>query len=169
MGGSDRGEVLIHHTPPSRGGRGRGSGNHKRPTLVHSGIQETLDEDDRSASLKAIQETHRIMMIHHCRQSWEDSERIIGFGLPLKAATETPHRNTGLNKQTGIGPGTSFIAPTTNATARQLDMEPLDRKLHSVEEWDPEPHRREAKKGELHNSCNQTPAHDLKTGGAKGK
>jgi len=26
-----------------------------------------------------------------------------------------------------------------------------------------------AKKGELHNSCNQTPARDRKTGGAKGK
>jgi len=74
MGGSDGGEDLIHHMPPSRGGRGRGSGNHKRSTLVHSGMQETLDEDDRSASLKAIQEAHRIMMMQHCRQSWEDTE-----------------------------------------------------------------------------------------------
>jgi len=168
MGGSDGGEVFIHRTPPSRGGRGRGLGNHKRPTLVHSEIQVSLDEDDRSASLKAIQEAHRIMMMHHYRQSWEDTECSIGFGLPLEAVTETPHRNPGLHKQTGIDPGTS-IAPTTNTTARQLVMEPLDRKPHLVEVRDPEPHRREAKKGELHHSSNQTPASDRKTGGAKGR
>jgi len=127
MGGSDGGEVFIHHSPPSRGGRGRGFGNYKRPTLVHSEIQESLDEDDRSASLKAIQEAHRIMMMHHCRQSWEDTECSIGFGLPLEAVTETPHWNTGLHKQTEVDPGTSLIAPTINITARQLDKEPLDR------------------------------------------
>jgi len=166
MGGSDGDVVPFHHTPPSRGGRGRGTGNHKRPTVVHSGIQETIDEDDRSASLTEIQEAHRIMMMNHCRQSWEDSERTIGFGLPLKAITETPNRNTGLNKQTGIGPGTPFVAP---AAVRQLDMETLDRKPQTVEERDPEPHRREAKKVEPHNSCNQTPARDRKAGGTKDK
>jgi len=169
MGGSDGGEVFIHHSPPSRGGRGRGFGNYKRPTLVHSEIQESLDEDDRSASLKAIQEAHRIMMMHHCRQSWEDTECSIGFGLPLEAVTETPHWNTGLHKQTEVDPGTSLIAPTINITARQLDKEPLDRGPHSAEVRDPEPHRREAKKGELHYSSKQTPASDRKTGGAKGR
>jgi len=43
MGGSHGSEVTIHHTPPLRGGRGRGHGSraaeHKRPTLVHSGTQ----------------------------------------------------------------------------------------------------------------------------------
>jgi len=106
------------------------------------------------------------MMMHHCRQILEDSERIISFGLPLNAATETPNQNTGLNKLTGIGPGTPFVAPTT---ARQLDMEPLDCPPQVIEERDPEPHSREAKKVEPHNSCNQTLARDRKTGGAKGK
>ena len=167
MGGSDGGEVFIHHTPPSRGGRGRGFGNHKRPTLIHSEIPESLVEEDRSASLKAIQEAHRIMMMHHCRQSWEDTECSIGFGLPFEAATETPYRNTGLHEQTGIDPGTS-IAPTINTTSRQLVMEPLDRKPHLGEVLDPEPHKRVAKKGELHHSSNQIPASDRKRGGAKG-
>ena len=35
MGGSGGDEVSFHHTPPSRGGRGRGMGNSRRPTLVH--------------------------------------------------------------------------------------------------------------------------------------
>jgi len=46
MGGSDGDVVPFHHTPPSRGGRGRGTGNHKRQTVVHSGTQETIDEGD---------------------------------------------------------------------------------------------------------------------------
>ena len=58
-------------------------------------------------------------------------------------ATETPNLNTELNKQAGIGPGTPFLAPKT---ARQLDMEPLDRKPQAVEDRDPEPHSKEAKK-----------------------
>jgi hypothetical protein len=166
MGGSDGDEVSLHHTPPSRGGRGRGMGNSRRPTLVHSGIQETMDEDDWSASFIAIQEAHRIMIMHHCRQSWEDSERAIGFGLPLKVATETPNLKTELNKEAGIGPGTPFL--TTN-TARQLDMEPLDRKSLTAEDRDPKPLSKEAKKVEPLISHNQTPDRDRKTGGTKGK
>ena len=164
MGGSNGDEASFHHTPPSRGGRGRGMGNSKRPTLVHSGTQETMDEDDRSASLIAIQEAHRIMIMHHCRQSWEDSERTIGFGLPLKVATETPNLNTEPNKEAGIGSGTPLLA---SKTARQLDMEPLDRKSQAAEDRDPEPHSKEAKKVEPLNSYNQTPGRDRKTGGAK--
>ena len=94
MGGSEGDEVSLHHTPPFRGGRGRGMAGSRRPTLVHLGTQETMDEVDRSASLIAIQEAHRIMLMHHCRQSWEESERAIGFGLPLKGVTEMPNLNT---------------------------------------------------------------------------
>jgi len=147
MGGSDGGEDPIHRMPPSRGERGRGSGSHKRSTIVHSGTQETLDEDERSASLKAIQETHRIMMMQHCRQSWEETDSIIGFGLPPKAASETPHQNIGLNQQTGIGPGAPSTLPTTTIAARKLDMELLEHESYSAEERDPESHRTEAKKG----------------------
>jgi len=53
------------------------------------------------------------------------TERAIGFGLPLKAAAETPNLTTELNKEAGIGLGTPFLASNT---PRQLDMEPLDRK-----------------------------------------
>ena len=102
-----------------------------------------MDEDDRSASLIAIQGAHRIMLMHHCRQSWEDSERGIGFGLPLKVATETPLLTTELNKEAGIGLGTPFLASNT---ARQLDKEPLDRKSLTAEDRDPKPLSQEAKK-----------------------
>jgi len=129
-------------------------------------MQETMDEDDRSASLIAIQEAHRIMIMHHCRQSWEDSERTIWFGLPLKVTTETPNLNTESNKDAGIGSGT---LPLTFKTARQLDMEPLDRKSQAAEDRDPELHSKEAKKVEPLNSDNQSPGRDRKTGGAKGK
>jgi len=66
MGGSEGDEVSLHHTPPARGGRGRGMGGSRRLTLVHLGTQETMDEDDQSVSLIAIQEAHRIMLMHHC-------------------------------------------------------------------------------------------------------
>ena len=102
-----------------------------------------MDEDDRSASLIAIQEAHRIMLMHHCRQRWEDSERAIGFGLPLKVATVTPLLKTELNKVAEIGPGTPFLA--TN-TARQLDMEPLDRKSLTAETGTPNHSVRRPKK-----------------------
>jgi len=166
MGGSDGDEVSFHRTPPSRGGRGRGVGGSRRPTLVHLGTQETMDEDDRSASLIAIQEAHRIMLMHHCRQSWEDSERAIGFGLPLKGATEMPLLKTELNKVGGIGPGTPFLA---TKTARLLDMEPLDRKSPTEEDKEPKPLSKEVTTVEPLISHNQTPGRDRKTGGAKGK
>ena len=50
MGGSGGDEVSFHHTPPSRGGRGRGMGNSRRPTLVHLGTQETMDQDESRPS-----------------------------------------------------------------------------------------------------------------------
>jgi len=109
------------------------------------------------------------MMMQHCRQSWEETESIIGFGLPPNAAIETPHRNTGLNQQTGTGPGASFTLPTNTLAARKLNMEPLKHESYSAEDWDPEPHGTEAKRGEHHNLRNQTPAQDRKKGGANVK
>jgi len=45
-----------------------------------------MDDNRLSASLKATQETHRNMMILHCRQSWEESELIFDYGpSPTKA------------------------------------------------------------------------------------
>jgi len=151
MGGSHGNEVAIHHTPPHRGGRGRGLGSraaeHKRPTLVHSGTQETLDDNERSASLKAIQEAHRIMMIQHCLQSWEDSERIIGYGPPLTAATQTTHRSAGPTQQTETAPGPPSTPPKLTTTVRKLNMEHSQLDIHLAKERDPEQNRTEAKGG----------------------
>jgi len=74
MGGSYVSEDSSNHTlPPERGGRGRGRGNrsieHKRPAIVHTTVQEPMDDNRLSACLKATQETHCNMMILHCRQS----------------------------------------------------------------------------------------------------
>jgi len=155
MGGSHGGEDSIHRMPSLRGGRGRGLGSraaeHKRSTLVHSGKQETLDENERSASLKAIHEAHRIMMMQHCRQSWEESERIIGFGPPPSAAIETTHRSAGLTQQTGTGPGAPSTPSTTTTTVRKLNMEPPELESYLAEERDPELNRIEATVGLDHN------------------
>ena len=166
MGGSEGDEVSLHHTPPFRGGRGRGMGGSRRPTLVHLGTQETMDEVDRSASLIAIQEAHRIMLMLYCRQSWEDSERAIGFGLPLKVTTEPPLLTPELNKEAATGFETT---PLANNTARQLDMELLDRKSLTAEDRDPKSPSQEPKKAEPMIPHRQTPGRDWKTGGAKGK
>ena len=166
MGGSEGDEVSLHHTPPFRGGRGRGMTGSRRPTLVHLGTQETMDEVDRSASLIAIQEAHRIMLMHHCRQSWEDSERAIGFGLPLKVTTEPPHLIPELNKEAATG---SVTTPLANNIARQLDMKPLDRKPLMAEDRDLNSPSQEPKKAEPLIPHRQTPGRDGKTGGAKGK
>ena len=86
MGGPHVNMENSHTMPPARDGRGRGRGNRpietKRPTMVHTKVQEPMDDNSLSALLKAKQETHRTMMILHCRQSWEESETIIGYGPP---------------------------------------------------------------------------------------
>jgi len=94
MGGSYRSEDSSNHTTlPQRGGRGRGRGNrlseHERPTIVHTAVQEPMDDNELSASLKATQETHCNMMILHCRQRWEESEMTIGYGPPPTTAAPT--------------------------------------------------------------------------------
>jgi len=48
-----------------------------------------MDDNRLSASLKATQETHRNMMILHCRQSWEESELIFDYGPPPTKAALT--------------------------------------------------------------------------------
>jgi len=106
------------------------------------------------------------MMMQHCRQSWEESESIIGFGPPANAAIETTQHSTGLTQQTGTGPGASFTPSTNTTTVHKLNMEPLEHESYSAEEGDPEPHRTEANRGENHNSRTQTPAQDRKKGGA---
>ena len=153
-GGSDEDD----HTPPSRGGRGRGMGGSRRPTLVHLGTQDTMDEDDRSASLTAIQEAHSIMLMQHCLQSWEDSERVIGFGHPLQVATESPPLETELSKKAVMCLGTT---PQASTIARRVDLESLDHKLLTAEAKIPKPPSQDSK--------NQTPGRDGITGVAKGK
>ena len=82
-----------HTTPPERGGQGPGRGNrlsqHKRPTIFHTVVQEPMADNRLSAFLQATQETHRNIMILHCRQYWEESEMIIGYGPPPTKAALT--------------------------------------------------------------------------------
>jgi len=86
MGGPQVNAENSHTTPPARGGRGRGRGNrpieNKRHTMVHTQAQESMDDNSLNALLKTRQETHRTMTILHCRQRWEASETIIGYGPP---------------------------------------------------------------------------------------
>jgi len=97
MGGSYVSEDNSNHTTlPERGVRGQGRGNrlieHKRPTIVHTTVQEPMDDNRLSASLKATQETHCNMTILHCRQNWGESEMIIGYGPPpTKTALTIQH------------------------------------------------------------------------------
>ena len=87
-----------HTTPPERAGRGRGRENrsieHKRPTIAHTVVQEPMDDTRLSASLKAKQETHRNMMILHCRQCWAESQILIGYGPPPTQAALTMQHAT---------------------------------------------------------------------------
>jgi len=103
--------------------------------MVHTKVQEPMDDNSLSALLKANQETHRTMMILHCRQSWEKSETIIGYAPPPTAATQTRHHADGPAEQgesTRFGPTTSVgptpFGPTLTtriAAARQLKMDNL--------------------------------------------
>jgi len=128
MGGSHASEDSSDHTtPPQRGGRGRGRGNrlteHKRPTIVHTAVQEPMDDNELSTSLKAIQETHRNMMILHCRQSWEESEMTIGHDPPPTTAPPLTHQGEGPAEQREITPLGPTTHTTRTTTARQLKME----------------------------------------------
>jgi len=130
MGGSHvNAETNNHTTPPARGGRGRGRGNRpietKRPKIVYTNVQEPVDDNSLSTLLKANQETHRNMMILHCRQSWEESEFIIGYGLPTTTATPTRHHDDGPAEQGKITPFGPTTLTTRIATARQLKMDSL--------------------------------------------
>jgi len=141
MGGSHVNEDDINHTPPQRGGRGRGRENrateHKRPTVVHTGTQETMDDNELSASLKAIQETHRNMMIQHCRQSWEESDTTIGYGPPPTAAPQLTRRSVGPTKQNETAPRALPTPSTRTTTARKLKMESPQLDITQAKEWDP--------------------------------
>jgi len=91
--------------------------------MVHTGVQEPMDDNEFSASLKATQETHRNMMILHCRQSWEESGMTISYDPPPTAAAPTTQQGEGLAEQREIPP----LGPTTHITyvtsARQLMMD----------------------------------------------
>jgi len=103
MGGSYVSEDSSNHTtPPERGGQGRGRGNrlieHKRPTVVHTAVQGPMDDNGFCACLKATQETHRNMMIIHCRQCWEESEMIGYAPPPTQAALTMQHATKDLQQ-----------------------------------------------------------------------
>jgi len=82
-----------------------------------------MDNNELSASLKTIQETHRNMMIQHCRQSWEESETTIAYGPPPTTATPLTHQGDGPAKQREIAPLGLSTHTTRTTTARQLKME----------------------------------------------
>ena len=103
--------------------------------MVHTKVQEPMDGNSLSALLKAKQETHRTMIILHCRQSWEASKTIIGYGHPPTTAIQTRHPDDGPAEQgesTSFGPTTSVgqtpfgpTLTTRSVTARQLQMDNL--------------------------------------------
>ena len=105
-------------------------GNSKRPTLAHSGMQETMDEDDRSASLIAIQEAQRIMIMQYCRQSWEDSERTID----RKTGGAKGKQNTGTIATDTRPVATQQVANGRRKPAKAMDSQstdfPLDTEAH---------------------------------------
>jgi len=53
-----------------------------------------MDDNRLSAFLQATQETHRNIMILHCRQYWEESEMIIDYGPPPTQAALTMQHAT---------------------------------------------------------------------------
>ena len=170
MGGSHGNEDNINHTPPQRGGRGRGRGSraieHKRPTVVHTGTQETMDDNELSASLKAIQETHRNMMIQHCRQSWEESDMTIGYGPPPTAAPPLTHRSAGPTKQNETAPHALPTPPTSTTTARKLKMEGPQLDITPAKERDPVKSKADVEGGTDYNSHAQEPTQGRDTGKA---
>jgi len=91
-----------------------------------------MDDNSLSASLKATQETHRNMMILHCRQSWEESEMIIGYGPPPTIAIPIIQYGDGPAEQQEITPFGPTTLPTRTTTARQLKMDsPLNDKTQA--------------------------------------
>jgi len=81
-----------------------------------------MDDNELSASLKAIQETHRNLMIQHCRQSWEQSETTIGYGPPPTTPPPLTHQGEGPAKQREIAPLGFSTHTTRTTTARQLKI-----------------------------------------------
>jgi len=106
------------------------------------------------------------MMIQHCKQSWEESKRIIGYGPPPTAATQTTHHIAGPTQQTETGPGAPFTPSTPTTTVRKLNMEHPQLDSHSAKERDPELNRTEAKGGLDHNPRTQAPAQGREKGQA---
>jgi len=84
-----------------------------------------MDDSSLSASLKATQETHRNVMILHCRQNWEESVIIIGYVPPSTTATPTRQYDDGPAEQWEITPFRLTTLTTHIATARQLKMDSL--------------------------------------------
>jgi len=114
-------------TPRPPGGEDKGeakeiSQEHRRPTIVHTAVQEPIDANRLNVSLKATQETHRNMMILHCRQSWEESEMTIGHGPPPITADRTTQHDEGPSVQQEITSLEPKQHTTRTTIARQLKM-----------------------------------------------
>jgi len=82
-----------------------------------------MDDNELSAFLKAIQETHRNMMILHCRQSWEEFEMTIGYGSPSTTAAPVRHSGEGPAEHREISPLGLTAHTTLTTTARQLTVD----------------------------------------------
>ena len=106
------------------------------------------------------------MMIQHCKESWEESKRIIGYGPPPTAATQTTHHSAGPTQQAETGPGAPLTPSTPTITARKLNMEILQFDSHSAKERDPELNRTETKRDIDHNPRTQAPAQGREKGQA---
>ena len=126
------------HTPQMRGERGRGRGyrtpDARRNTIIHTQLQEAMDDNSRYALLIARRETLRTTTTLYCHQRWIASRTIMGYGAPSPAAAQEGHPDDGPTEQERSTPSepTSVrqtpLTPTTNTrsiTARQLQMDDL--------------------------------------------
>jgi len=125
-----------------------------------------MDENELSASLKAIQETHRNMMIQHCRQSWEESETTIGYGPPPTAAPQLTHRSVGPTKQNETAPRALPTPSTRTTTAHKLKMESPQLDITPAKERDPVKSKAVVEGGTDYNAHAQVPTQGREKGKA---
>ena len=135
--------------------------------IVHTNEQEPIYDNRLSASLKGTQETHRNMMIRHCRQTWEESEMTIGYGPPPTTVAPTMQYGEGPSEQRKITP----LGPTTHTTriktARKLKMDSSQNDNIPAKGRDPSKGKGDRGTENNPQTYNQEPAQDRETGRAK--
>jgi hypothetical protein len=100
--------------------------------IVHTAVQEPIDANRLNASLKATQETHRNMMILHCRQSWGESGMTIGHGPTPITADRMMKHGEGPAEQLDITPLEPKQHTPKTTTARQLKMDSTQKEKDNI-------------------------------------